>query len=308
MLLLGSGNLFFYLLMIMGPLVAVSSSSWFVCWVGVELSFLGVIPFLVSESPQSISKEASMKYFCVQALGSGLLMCGGIFKFVLPANSDLVLLVGLLLKLGAFPLHFWVPSVIAGLDFFGLFLTLTWQKIAPFLFLINLLESSSWLQPYVLVIGGASAVVGAIIGLNQTMLGPLLGASSVSHTGWAMIGAVTGSLWVYFILYGLSLLFVVYFLKSKEYFLSSLTFLGLSGLPPFILFLGKWSVMKAAMFAGMPLWSLFLPVTGSLLSLFFYLKVFFSCFLEDKNTKVKTVFLVSSVFFVLSGCVLMVWF
>ena len=41
------------------------------------------------------------------------------------------------LKLGLFPCHYWFPDVIQGVGFVqGLFLS-TWQKLAPFVVLVN---------------------------------------------------------------------------------------------------------------------------------------------------------------------------
>jgi len=51
------------------------------------------------------------------------------------------------------------------------------------------------------LLGGIRALVGGLIGNNQTSLRPIIGASSVAHTGWASVGAVCGSLWLYFGLY-----------------------------------------------------------------------------------------------------------
>nr|YP_009136690.1 NADH dehydrogenase subunit 2 [Tritonia tetraquetra]AKE07295.1 NADH dehydrogenase subunit 2 [Tritonia tetraquetra] len=283
---MSSGNFLFCLLMMLGPFVAVSSSNWLICWVGVELSFLGLMPLLVSETSfLSLSKESAMKYFCVQAMGSGLLLCGGVLLYMLPLElgilPECIFAFSLVVKLGVFPMHFWVPSVVSGLGWLPMFLMLTWQKVAPFLFMVNLVESSPWLGEPLLVIGGVSAIVGAIIGLNQTKLSPMLGASSITHSGWVLIGSVYGSLWVYFLIYCFSFGVLVCFMVSEESLFSGLGVLSLSGLPPFVLFLGKWSVLKCALGMSYSYWFLVLPLLGSIMSLFFYLKFFYSFYLEE---------------------------
>nr|YP_010853508.1 NADH dehydrogenase subunit 2 [Tritonia iocasica]WGM82634.1 NADH dehydrogenase subunit 2 [Tritonia iocasica] len=285
---MSSGNFLFCLLMMLGPLVAVSSSNWLVCWVGVELSFLGLMPLLISDSTLfSLSKESSMKYFCVQAMGSGLLLCGGVLVFMLPMElgvlPESIFAFSLIVKLGVFPMHFWVPSVVSGLSWVPMFLMLTWQKLPPFLFMVNLLENSSWLGEVLLVVGGGSAIIGAIIGLNQTKVAPMLGASSIAHSGWVLVGAVYGSLWTYFLIYCFSFAILVCFLLWEESLFSGLAVLSLSGLPPFIVFLGKWSVMKCALGMSYSYWFLLFPLLGSIMSLFFYLKFFYSFYLEEDS-------------------------
>lgn len=88
---------------------------------GVELSFLGLIPLLVSERNDSpiLRRESTLKYFCIQAAGRGLLIVGGVINFIIPIylgglSSRLIFLCGLRLKLGIFPFHFWVPGVVSG--------------------------------------------------------------------------------------------------------------------------------------------------------------------------------------------------
>ena len=288
---MSTGNFLFYCLILIGPGVAISSSNWVICWVGIELSFLGLIPLLVRDGKglPMLRRESTLKYFCIQAAGSGLLMFGGIIKFMMPLymgsfGSNLIFLCGLRLKLGIFPFHFWVPGVVSGLGWYSMFLILTWQKIAPFILLMNLLSTSSDLHGLVFSLGGIRAIVGARIGLNQTKIAPILGASSITHRGWVAIGAVCGRFWVYFIIYCLSLGLLFIFLSKDLEFSSRLIVLSLRGLPPFVIFLGKWRVLKAALGLRSYWWFVGLPLFGSIMRLFFYLKFFYSFYLESNET------------------------
>ena len=129
---MSSGNFLFYFFMLLGPGIAVSSSEWVICWVGIELSFFGLIPLLVRDGKDVpiLRRESALKYFCIQAAGRALLICGGIIKFTIPFYRDslpphLILLIGLRLKLGIFPFHFWVPRVVSGVEWYSAFLILT---------------------------------------------------------------------------------------------------------------------------------------------------------------------------------------
>nr|YP_009349240.1 NADH dehydrogenase subunit 2 [Sakuraeolis japonica]APZ75723.1 NADH dehydrogenase subunit 2 [Sakuraeolis japonica] len=305
------------MLMGLGPCVAVSSSNWLIAWVGIELSFLGLMPLLVSgegKGVPTLSSESALKYFCVQAAGSGLLMCGGVMKFMMPSLmgdfiTNIIFLSGLMLKLGIFPFHFWVPSVVAGLGWYSMFLVLTWQKIAPFMFMMNLLASVPSFSSIVLMLGGVSAIVGAMIGLNQTKIAPVLGASSITHSGWVAAGAACGGFWVYFSIYCFSLVFLLFFLSKNQEFMSGVVMLSLSGLPPFVMFLGKWSVLKCALSLSEYWWFISLPLFGSVMSLFFYLKFFYSFYLESENSStVKLSFLTCFSMLGLFGTLFMISF
>nr|YP_010373183.1 NADH dehydrogenase subunit 2 [Cadlina japonica]UPI11649.1 NADH dehydrogenase subunit 2 [Cadlina japonica] len=289
---MSSGNLLFLVVLVLGPLVSISSSNWVVCWVGLELSFLGAVPLLLSDTSfMSLSKESVVKYFCIQALGSGFLMLGGVLFFMDPSIhwiSDFILMFSLFMKLGVFPMHFWVPSVTAGLNWMPMFILLGWQKIPPFAILVNIVENSNWMHSILLVFGGVSALAGSIIGLNQTSLRAMLGSSSIAHTGWGCIGAVLGNLWIYFFIYCVSFGILMVFCLVGENLMISLGILSLSGLPPFMMFIGKWSILKSALFGNISFLFLILPLLGALFSLFFYLKFFYSFYLSSSLETSKT--------------------
>nr|YP_010996932.1 NADH dehydrogenase subunit 2 [Dendrodoris krusensternii]WPH63916.1 NADH dehydrogenase subunit 2 [Dendrodoris krusensternii] len=303
---MSSGNVLFLVISILGPLVSVSSSSWIICWVGLELSFLGVIPLLLSDtSYSSLSKEAVVKYFCVQALGSAFLMLGGCMVYSSFYVSWLfysVFFLGLFMKLGLFPMHFWVPSVVSGLSWFPIFLLLGWQKLPPFALLINFSEYYYWFSPVLLIFGGLSALVGAVIGLNQSSFRAMLGSSSIAHTGWVCLGVVYGGVWIYFGIYCTSLILLMVFSFLGDELLVSMSILGLSGLPPFLMFIGKWSVLKSALESEAGFGFLILPLVGALLSLFFYLKFFYSFYLKFSESSMNSKYsFVSSIIFIILG-------
>jgi len=283
---MSSGNFLFTILLLLGPLVRVSSSNWVICWVGLELSFLGVIPLLLRDrSFLSLRKESVIKYFCIQALGSGLLILGGVLFYIIPEVSefsDLLFVRSLFIKLGVFPIHFWVPRVTSGLNWFPLFLLLGWQKIPPFIFLVNISENSHWLGRVITILGGVRAMVGAIIGLNQTSFRAILGGSSIVHTGWGCIGSVFGGLWFYFTVYCLSFGILMLFCSLEEHFITSLRILSLRGLPPSLIFIGKWRILKRVFYRESSSLFLILPIARALLRLFFYLKFFYSFYLRSR--------------------------
>nr|YP_010373170.1 NADH dehydrogenase subunit 2 [Aldisa cooperi]UPI11635.1 NADH dehydrogenase subunit 2 [Aldisa cooperi] len=308
---MSSGNLLFLLVLVLGPVVSISSSNWIICWVGLELSFLGAIPLLLSDSSfMSLSKESVIKYFCIQALGSGLLMLAGML-FYMDSGSymmfDVILLLSLFMKLGVFPMHFWVPSVTGGLNWIPMFILLGWQKVPPFALLVNVVENSYWMSEILLVFGGISALVGSVIGLNQTCLRAMLGSSSIAHTGWSCIGVVFGNLWTYFSIYCFSFMVLMLFCLMGEEFMIGLGILGLSGLPPFVMFIGKWSILKSALASSASYLYLVFPLLGALFSLFFYLKFFYSFYLSCSFDNLKTKYsLVCSLFLLsISGVLFM---
>lgn len=281
----GARNLLFLILLVVGPVMTLSSRNWVVSWAGMELGFVGLIPLLFL-GVRRIRKEVGIKYFCIQALASALLFVRGVIIFSL-FQKRLFWVVGIIfrlcLKLGLFPGHFWVPRVVSGLDWFSCALILGPLKVGPFAFLRNIM---SWIPRYqsaVLVLGGVRSVVGALLGNNQTSVRAILGSSSIAHSGWITLGTVLGGLWIYFIFYYLVLVTALFLLWEIDYSSVRIALLSIRGLPPFIIFVAKLKVVSLIM--GLSNWFLFilLPLAGSVLRLIFYLKFCYSFYLNRKS-------------------------
>ena len=71
-----------------------------------------------------------MGYFIAQSIGSLRLLLGGLALGSLSVGAVL-LGAGLIIKIGLLPLHYWVPALVDGLASRGLYVLLSWQKIAP---------------------------------------------------------------------------------------------------------------------------------------------------------------------------------
>lgn len=158
-------------------------------WVGLELNLMSFLPLVVYVGGfQEV--EGAVKYFLVQAFGSGLFLLGGFYSYYVSGFWSLSFLfgfswffsfLGLCVKLGLFPFHFWIPSVMGGMSWFGCAILASWQKLAPFFLLVWLL--SDVLFDFVLFCGLFSSVVGGLGGINQSHLRLLMSYSSINHLG-----------------------------------------------------------------------------------------------------------------------------
>ena len=291
-----------------GTILSISSSHWLGVWAGLEINLIGFLPVLVYQKRAS-ERESAVKYFIVQALGSGLLIFGSLTGCSLsftwemlvtdPSFSFAVIMRGLVTKMGMFPFHFWLPRVIAGLPWFSCLMLATWQKLAPLLLITSLIEIVA-LYPFLLFVclmASASSLVGGIGGINQTQVRAILAYSSIGHLGWIMFASSqrTWRVKTYFRIYVLisvtvfSTLWALDLANTKRIarLLSSSSFaafalltilLSLAGLPPMLGFISKWVVVYSSVIG--PYWPfLFALLIGSLLRLFYYLSLYFSVFL-----------------------------
>nr|YP_010400281.1 NADH dehydrogenase subunit 2 [Tenguella musiva]UQS75980.1 NADH dehydrogenase subunit 2 [Tenguella musiva] len=310
----------FLTVMGMGTLLSLSSIHWLSIWAGLEINLIGFLPMLVYKK-STLESESAVKYFVIQALGSSLLIFGSLIMFNMSFTWDvsvessglevmglLIVVSGLCLKLGLFPFHYWLPSVMAGLPWATCMLLATWQKLAPLFLLLCLLElnNSYLLVTMISVISAGSSLIGGIGGMNQTQVRALLAYSSIGHLGW-MAFALIHSEWSMkfylsvYILVSLCMFFSlwksdlvnmknIYNLNESKSMQMNvmLLLLSLGGLPPLLGFISKWVVVMIG--ASSPLFMiLFLLILGSLMSLFYYLSLFFSLVLVNvKNNQVQS--------------------
>nr|YP_010994955.1 NADH dehydrogenase subunit 2 [Polypylis sp. TS-2018]WOZ13963.1 NADH dehydrogenase subunit 2 [Polypylis sp. TS-2018] len=278
---MNSSNVLFLFMIIMSPIISLSTSDWVVGWIGMEIGMFGLLPLLIM---QSASKEAVMKYFLIQSLSSAFIFVSGILFFNFSEQSMTyfyIFLMSMSLKLGFFPGHFWVTSVVQSLSWFSNMLLLGPLKIAPFGFL-NLVVSSLPDVPFLFMIFGfLSAFMGSVLGFNQTCVRAVLGASSITHSGWMMISICFGYMWMYMLVYFFILIMLFLSLMYQDNLMSGFSLLSLSGLPPFTMFLVKMKVLSYLVFSTEYLIFIILLIS-SVISLFFYLKFFYSYILTTK--------------------------
>nr|URX52702.1 NADH dehydrogenase subunit 2 [Cryptotermes sp. 1 AB-2022a]URX52728.1 NADH dehydrogenase subunit 2 [Cryptotermes sp. 1 AB-2022a] len=278
-----------------GILISISSNSWLGAWMGLEINLMSFIP-LMSSQENIFTTEASLKYFIIQALASSVLLFLVVMEILVNQNPmtgkethEYVIMTPLLLKMGAAPLHWWFPSVMEGLSWENCLLMMTVQKAAPMMLTSYLMSAS----PLILMIVLMSVTVGAMGGINQTSLRKILTYSSINHTGWMLVALMGGSnLWVlYFTVY--SLLTMAVTTATKLYnisfvnqtmsmssntttkFILFTTLLSLGGLPPFIGFLPKWTVIQMMILNNMSS-IMTMMVIMSLATLYYYLRMCYS--------------------------------
>nr|ADK21560.1 NADH dehydrogenase subunit 2 [Chodsigoa sodalis] len=300
----------------LGTLIVLTSSHWFMTWVGFEINMFAIIPMLMKNyNPRSM--EASTKYFMTQATASMILMLAIMINLmhsghwsitnITNPTASMLMTLALVMKLGLAPFHFWVPEVTQGVPLFPGLILLTWQKIAPLSMLYQL--NSSINLELLLTMSLLSVVVGGWGGLNQTQLRKIMAYSSIAHMGWmTAILAYDSTLMllnliIYIIMTSTTFMLFIYSSSTNTLSLSHTwnkmplitaiiltTMLSLGGLPPLTGFLPKWFIIQELTKNN----SIILPTIMailSLLNLFFYMRLTYSTsltmFPTTNNTKMK---------------------
>jgi NADH:ubiquinone oxidoreductase subunit 2 (subunit N) len=285
-------QIFFIIFLTTGTTIAVSSNSWFTCWIGLEINLMSLIPLILRELNFK-STEAAIKYFLAQAMASVILISSSCFSSIAEINFYLnnfrnVIFLSLVIKAGLAPFHLWFPQIIQCVSWFKCAIILTWQKIAPFVLIRYFLN-----KYFVYTIIASSALVGALGGFNQVDRKLILTYSSIAHSAWILIITYMSlALWlIYFIIYvyivtpiiiivlknNISKITEINASKTSVLNKNLLIFivLSLGGLPPFLGFSAK----IVAILTGIKIFSfiiLLILISSSLISLFFYTKLFYN--------------------------------
>nr|DBA44225.1 TPA_asm: NADH dehydrogenase subunit 2 [Cyathermia naticoides] len=338
----------FFIMTMFGTIYSLSASHWLAVWAGLEINLIAFIPLMVYRGAV-LETESAIKYFIFQAVGSAMIMFSSLLSFganfiwdlssndmsLLISKGVIVLVLGLLMKLGAFPLHFWFPGVVVGLSWFSNLLLFTWQKVAPLFLLFSMfcLWSGGYFTSVIMLVAAGSSLVGGIGGVNQTQLRALLAYSSIAHMGWMVFCCCLseGGMKLYFSIYffiTLCIFFSVWESEMNLVFQAFSSFFGknmmlrtfviilllsLGGIPPLLGFVPKWMVISLASSTDMFITLGFL-ILGSLISLFYYLSLTFSAFFSAgpvmlsesyvatfNKSKILIIALILGVFFNLLG-------
>nr|ASS30692.1 NADH dehydrogenase subunit 2 [Stemonopa insignis] len=287
-------NMMFILTLSTGTILSISAPSWFGAWIGLELNLLSFIP-LITKNKNQYSSEAALKYFLIQALGSALIIFSASTMLLMKDLSTIMMTAPLLLKLGAAPFHFWFPQIMEGLSWPQAIILMTIQKIAP-IFLLSYLIKLDTVFYIILTSGVLSAVIGSLMGLNQTSLRKILAFSSINHMAWLLMSLTISEkvMILYFIFYCLisSSVALLFYLHQTYYFshlinqnnlpnnfkaLTSMSLLSLGGLPPFTGFFPKWIVVQE-MSTSLLFMPLIILLLSALITLYFYLRISVSFF------------------------------
>nr|BDL61493.1 NADH dehydrogenase subunit 2 [Arcotheres sp. GK-2022] len=290
----------FFVTLISGSILTISSPSWFGAWIGLELNLMSFIPLITIKTSLYFS-ETALKYFLIQALGSTLLITSSFLFMYMTFFSTMLIMFSLLLKVGSAPFHFWFPHIMEGLYWPQVVILATIQKLAP-LVLLSYISKTPFITKTILFSSILSAMIGAMGGLSLSSLRKIIAFSSINHLSWMLISIImSDSFWLmYFTIYSIILVSITsVFHKFQSFTLSDLlnssmnmtlfsiflacNLFSLSGLPPFLGFIPKWLLIQ--MLANL---KLFIPLLfllfSTLVTLYFYLRIILSQLMLTSST------------------------
>ncbi|MDO5727048.1 MAG: NADH-quinone oxidoreductase subunit NuoN [Bowdeniella nasicola] len=292
-----------------------------------------------------LSQEASLKYFLLGAFSSAFMLFGialvygfaGSFRYadILQAVITLsggelalvagvvLILIGLLFKVGAVPFHTWTPDVYQGAPtpITGFMAAAT--KLAAFAAMVRFIYTVAYplqwdLLPFLLAVIILTMLLGTVLGIIQGDMKRMLAYSSIAHAGFILMGVVAleeraiGAVLFYLLVYGIATIGAFAMISivrevdqdgtitaeatgidqwkglGKRHPLLALAMtiflLSFAGIPLTAGFIGKFVVFSTAVSAGYG-WLVVLAVIASAATAFFYVRVIVMMYLEEATER-----------------------
>src|SRR5438309_1405223 len=198
----------------LGAVLLASAREMIAFYVALELLSISLYILVGISKTEPRSSEAAFKYLVYGAAASAVLLYGLALLYGLTGRTDLVgvahglgsssaaaalaltlVIAGLTFKLGAVPLHQWVPDVYEGATAPVAGFIATLSKAAGFAILLRVVVTtfpvarSTWLAVIVLA-AALSMILGNVVALAQSRMKRLLAYSSIGQAGFILVGVV----------------------------------------------------------------------------------------------------------------------
>jgi NADH-quinone oxidoreductase subunit N len=327
------------LLAAVGMMFLVSSEDTLMIFISLELTSLSLYILTAFNKRNVKSAEAALKYFLFGGMAAAFTLFGLSLLYGLSGATNLAqiaaaikgpkldpLLVGAIVmtvigfgfKVAAVPFHLWAPDAYEGAPAPSAAFIASGSKVASFFVFAKVMMigfagaegSGAWKAyvpgwvPVLVIVAGASMVLGNLAAIAQTSVRRLLAYSAIAQAGYVLLGVIAhdgqglASVSFYVITYGLTtvgafgVVSVVQNaaggdrlsdfagLSRREPLLSfcmMIFMLSLAGIPPLAGFFGKFYLFAAAVGSGPKslgmVWIVVLAIGMSAVSLYYYLQV-----------------------------------
>nr|AFU55313.1 NADH dehydrogenase subunit 2 [Haemaphysalis humerosa] len=263
-------------------MISISSNSWFIFWIMMEMNMLVFIPILKQNKMENCNSMIS--YFIIQSFSSILFFMGSSMTMIsLFYINETLINISLLIKLAMIPFHSWLILISETLDYDSFLIILTFQKMIP-LFILDKMKSSISLLMSIL-----SIICSSIMIYNLKLFKKILIFSSISHLSWMlMIMFSSSNFWMSYMIIYFYMIFCIFKILKKINIVSMnsmmqmkisiedkikiiILFMSLGGMPPFIGFFIKF--LAILIIIKYSIIMMIILILSSLINIFIYMRM-----------------------------------
>ncbi len=214
----------YYILMLfatLGMMLLASANNFIIMYLGMELMALCIYVLVGYQREVLRSSEASLKYFILGALSSGMLLYGITFIYGVSGSFDFAtigsalsategkpsaavllglvfIIAGMGFKVSMAPFHMWTPDAYEGAPTPITAFMSVGPKVAGFVLFIRLLADAlpALQQEYTLiltVLAVLTMAVGNLAAIAQRNIKRMLAYSTIGHVGFVMLGLIAAT-------------------------------------------------------------------------------------------------------------------
>src|SRR5690554_6489304 len=347
--------------LLIGAYCMVAFGNMVMFFLGLEILSITLYILAGSDRINIKSNEAGMKYFLMGSFASGFILFGIALIYGATASFDMnqiqlastqlamprwfmvgfvLMLVGLMFKIAAFPFHFWAPDVYQGSPLLTTTTMSTLAKVAAVasfyklsvVFFPSMPNNFVNLMAFLIIV---TLIVGNIMALKQSNIKRLMAYSGVSHAGFMMFTLLSfqtsaAELLYYAVAYATAgiaaFAVVIYATENKKEelilhfrglgkraplmaFVLSLALLSMAGIPILSGFFAKFFLFKTALSNGY-VTLVILGVVNSIISIYYYFRVIMIMytFKDEEHKKIQVsaspVYTIVAVVFILINIVI----
>src|SRR5690554_4739215 len=206
------------LFLLIGAVCMICFGNMVMFFLGLEILSISLYILAGSDFTNIKSNEAGMKYLLLGSFASGFVLFGIAMIYGATASFNIIeisalwsqqplwfslgavlILIGLLFKVAAFPFHFWAPDVYQGAPVLTTTLMSTLAKVAAVAALFKLYQifmpglPSEFNQLLIFIIM-ATMLVGNIMALQQNNVKRMLAYSGISHAGFMLMALLSAAI------------------------------------------------------------------------------------------------------------------
>lgn len=210
-----------------GMMLMASALDLIVIFIALEMMSLAIYVLVGFRRADRRSNEAAMKYFILGAVASAILLYGAALLYGATLSTNIrdilayiqghpegmsplfvlgawLVILGFLFKVASVPFHMWMPDVYEGAPAPVTGFMTTGLKAAAFATFVRVFISlgygkgmsdsiQSHLHDVLWVSAVLTMVIGNVVALTQTNLKRMLAYSSIAHTGYLLVGILSGA-------------------------------------------------------------------------------------------------------------------
>ena len=316
-----------------GVCIAATFNTLLMLFLGIEIISIPLYILTGTDKRNLKSNEASLKYFLMGAFSTGLMLMGIAFIYggnelasfyidniklgqspmpVMLSVGLVLLMIAMSFKVSAAPFHFWAPDVYDGAPTVFTSFMATIVKSAAFFAFVRLFENafgaihSSW-QTLIVIITGATLLIGNLTAVFQQSVKRMLAYSSIAQAGFMMFALFAlnerakEGLVLYTAAYSLASIGLFSILiKMHDYtidgfnglakrqpllaFTATIFLLSLTGIPVTAGFQAKFYMLMAAVQDGHQFWLVILAVLCAAISAYYYFRIIQAMYFKESTT------------------------